>query len=593
MSYKTPGVYVKEISLLPPSVAQVETAIPAFIGYTEMAADENAASLLNVPTRIKSMLEYREFYGGAIIQDLQVALNTDVPYTPESVGFDGPESPFRMYHALEMYFYNGGGPCYILSVGDYDSANATPSLDSVDDFDELKAGLDAIRKIDEVTLIVIPEADRLGSPQMYDLYKEVLMQCADLKDRFGIFDVLNSDNEAEEFRNNIGTNNLMYGAAYFPYLNTALVQPYASEKVKFSHAGSPFHNLIMADLDVLAAAAGHDAEVVKAKNAADLAVVEAAGKEKKVMIGHLKSAMTAADKGLRHSEDSLKLVEDESFVTTELGDGSTKLTEVKDDNIDINDTAVDIQAAIVKLADACSDFVTASSAILTQINTETGIDPSDNAEIAQYYTNGFVTEVQALLNGFKITMPPSSSAAGVYARVDSARGVWKSPANESVNMVNGPSVKIDNFDNDNFNVHGTGKSINVIRSFTGRGTLIWGARTLDGNSGEWKYVSVRRFFNMVEESIKKASERFVFEPNDANTWVKVKAMIENFLVLQWRAGALMGAKADEAFFVHVGLGETMTADDVLNGRMIIEIGLAAVRPAEFIILRFSHKMMEA
>ena len=98
---------------------------------------------------------------------------------------------------------------------------------------------------------------------------------------------------------------------------------------------------------------------------------------------------------------------------------------------------------------------------------------------------------------------------------------------------------------------------------------------------------------MVEESTKKASAQFVFEPNDANTWVKVKAMIENFLTIQWRDGALMGAKAEDAFFVKVGLGETMTQDDVLNGKMIVEIGMAAVRPAEFIILRFSHKMIES
>ena len=95
---------------------------------------------------------------------------------------------------------------------------------------------------------------------------------------------------------------------------------------------------------------------------------------------------------------------------------------------------------------------------------------------------------------------------------------------------------------------------------------------------------------MVEESTKKATEPFVFEPNDANTWVKIRAMIENFLILQWRAGALQGAKPEEAFFVHVGLNETMTALDILEGRMIVEIGMAVVRPAEFIILRFSHKM---
>ena len=98
---------------------------------------------------------------------------------------------------------------------------------------------------------------------------------------------------------------------------------------------------------------------------------------------------------------------------------------------------------------------------------------------------------------------------------------------------------------------------------------------------------------MVEESTKKASEPFVFEPNDANTWVKVRGMIENFLILQWRAGALAGAKAEHAFYVKVGLGQTMTAQDILEGRMIVEIGMAVVRPAEFIILRFSHKMQQS
>jgi phage tail sheath protein FI len=140
------------------------------------------------------------------------------------------------------------------------------------------------------------------------------------------------------------------------------------------------------------------------------------------------------------------------------------------------------------------------------------------------------------------------------------------------------------------NVSVSGKSVNAIRSFTGKGVLVWGARTLAGNDNEWKYISVRRFYNMVEESLKKATEPFVFEPNDKKTWTKVKTMAENYLTLKWRDGALQGAKPEEAFFVHVGLGETMTALDILEGRMIVEIGMAVVRPAEFIILRFSHKM---
>ena len=139
----------------------------------------------------------------------------------------------------------------------------------------------------------------------------------------------------------------------------------------------------------------------------------------------------------------------------------------------------------------------------------------------------------------------------------------------------------------------TGKSINVIREFAGRGTVVWGARTLAGNDNEWRYVSVRRFYSMVEESITRSTRWVVFEPNDANTWVKVHSAIENFLTTLWRQGALAGAKPDEAFFVRCGLGSTMTPQDILEGRMIMEIGLAVSRPAEFVILRIAHKMQEA
>mgnify|MGYP000877075564 CR=1 FL=1 len=177
---------------------------------------------------------------------------------------------------------------------------------------------------------------------------------------------------------------------------------------------------------------------------------------------------------------------------------------------------------------------------------------------------------------------------------DENRGVWKAPANVSITAVKGPAVHVTHEDQESMNIDTeAGKSVNAIRSFTGKGTLVWGARTLAGNDNEWRYIPVRRFFNMVEESVKKATAQFVFEPNDANTWVKVRAMIENFLVLQWRAGALAGAKQEHAFYVRVGLGQTMTAQDILNGYMHVEIGMAVVRPAEFIILKFSHKMQES
>ena len=184
--------------------------------------------------------------------------------------------------------------------------------------------------------------------------------------------------------------------------------------------------------------------------------------------------------------------------------------------------------------------------------------------------------------------------AGIYAATDNNRGVWKAPANASVVSVTGPTQKINSEEQGNLNVDvQAGKSINAIREFTGKGTLVWGARTLAGNDNEWRYISVRRLFNTIEESCQKSTDFAVFEPNNAVTWLKVKSMIDGYLYGMWQQGALAGTTAEEAYFVNVGLGKTMTSQDILEGRMVVEIGIAAVRPAEFIILRFSHKLQES
>ena len=145
---------------------------------------------------------------------------------------------------------------------------------------------------------------------------------------------------------------------------------------------------------------------------------------------------------------------------------------------------------------------------------------------------------KAVVKDHFIVMPPSGAVAGVYANVDGTRGVWKAPANVALSSVLEPVVKIDNARQEGLNVDpDTGKSINAIRAFAGKGTYVWGARTLAGNDNEWRYISVRRFFNMVEESVKKSTYFAVFEPNDANLWVKVRGMIENYLIDKWREGA--------------------------------------------------------
>jgi len=228
---------------------------------------------------------------------------------------------------------------------------------------------------------------------------------------------------------------------------------------------------------------------------------------------------------------------------------------------------------------------------------ETNVDVTYGGNPAAHLST-FKTSDTALYNYVKnalkehfVQLPPSAAVAGVYAATDTNRGVWKAPANMSLANVIEPVVKLNYEMQEDFNVDATtGKSINALRAFSGKGTLVWGARTLAGNDNEWRYISVRRFFNMVEESVKKSTYWAVFEPNDANTWVKVRGMIENYLIQKWREGALAGATPKDAFFVKCGLGTTMTAQDILEGRMNVEIGMAVVRPAEFIILKFSHKM---
>ena len=187
-------------------------------------------------------------------------------------------------------------------------------------------------------------------------------------------------------------------------------------------------------------------------------------------------------------------------------------------------------------------------------------------------------------------MPPSAAMAGIYTMVVNTRGVWKAPANVSVAGVIASTVAISHDDQEDLNVTTQGKSINAIRSFVGEGVLVWGARTLDGNSLDWRYINVRRTMIMLEESCRLAAQAMVFEPNVADTWATVKSMITNFLTGIWKRGGLMGAVPDDAFSVHCGLGETMTPEDLLEGILRVTVLVAMARPAEFIEITFQQQM---
>ncbi|HRA90025.1 MAG TPA: phage tail sheath C-terminal domain-containing protein, partial [Planctomycetaceae bacterium] len=176
--------------------------------------------------------------------------------------------------------------------------------------------------------------------------------------------------------------------------------------------------------------------------------------------------------------------------------------------------------------------------------------------------------------------PPSGLIAGIFADVDARRGVHKAPANEIIRSITGLQQDITRREQDLLNP----KGINALRFFPGRGNRVWGARTISSNSN-FRYINVRRIFNFIERSIDEGTQFVVFEPNDETLWATVRQTIGNFLNTQWRAGMLEGKTADEAYFVACDRGATMSQDDIENGRLICQVGIAPVYPAEFVIFR--------
>jgi phage tail sheath protein FI len=209
--------------------------------------------------------------------------------------------------------------------------------------------------------------------------------------------------------------------------------------------------------------------------------------------------------------------------------------------------------------------------------------PIDTKYAALYYPWVEIRDPRP--GGDSLVAPPAGFLAGIYARTDIGRGVFKAPANEVIRSIRGFELSITKREQDVLNP----QNINVLRFFPGRGNRVWGARVLTSDAA-WKYVPVRRLFIMIEESIDEATQWVVFEPNDERLWARVRQSVERFLVTQWRLGALFGATEAEAFFV-VCDRSTMSQDEIDNGQLICEIGIAPVKPAEFVIFRIQQKTL--
>jgi len=498
----TPGVYIEEKNAFPNSVVGLPTAVPAFIGYTEKAS-KGGKSVINRPVRLTSLAQYVAVFGGVCNAKFSLSPTDSNDYDLETGGKKyvlekETNSRFMLYNAMRFFFENGGSTCYVVSVGTYGDLAAGDTLDISKT--ALQKGVETLIAEEEPTLLVVPEAVLLEEGDCFALQQAMLAHCGGkMRNRFAVLDVYNGYRERSydeedvitRFRNGVGANFLNYGAAYYPWMHSTVVQ---MDELNYTN---------VSNLDVLT-------EILNA--------------EAEALFGSGKKA------------DELK-------------------------------------AEIAKMTDADAD-VDAVQKLLVAVSPT---------------LKKILTQVRGQLN----ILPPSSAMVGVYTMVDNSRGVWKAPANVSVSSTVAPTVNITSDDQEDLNVTLSGKSINAIRPFIGEGILVWGARTLDGNSQDWRYVNVRRTLIFIEQSIKYAAKAYVFEPNTAPTWSLIRSMLDSFLTNLWKSGALVGGSPAAAYEISLGLGDTMTPEDILDGIMRISVKVAISRPAEFIVITFQQKMQES
>ena len=511
LTLKTPGVYIEEKSAFPNSIVALPTAVPAFVDYTEKAELANGKSAVGKPIKINSISEYFAYFGGDIKTKFALE-ETDADDYVVKVGeksyklTPAEKTQAYLFNAVRLFYQNGGGSAYILSVGTYADI-AENGIEA----GKLADSIDLLKREQEPTMLLVPDALLLEMEVYYaKICAAMLKHCGtDMRSRVALFDVYDGYKKfsaetpvIKDFRGNIGNNTLDFGIAYYPWVHTTVLE------------NTEINYLNMADLDALKALLKEEVE----------------------------ANMPGDDEEVAAARDEFNK------------------------EIDAMDTFED--------------------------------DPEQARKIntAHQTIRGFSGAYKDLLKEMleqRNLLPAAPAMAGVYTMVDNSRGVWKAPANVGLNSVIAPSVSITNKEQEDLNVTLTGKSVNAIRSFVGEGVKVWGARTLDGNSQDWRYVNVRRTLIFIEQSVKAAAKAYVFEPNDSNTWILLKGMLNNFLTNLWKQGALAGASPGEAFNVSVGLGTTMTPVDILDGIMRVNVKVAITRPAEFIVITFQQKMQES
>lgn len=516
---KSPGVYISEINAFENSVIPVATAVPAFIGYTPQAQC-NGKSYTNKVQKITSFAEFQAIY---CLPDPPPPASPSKQYKPQYylvqqknkpdngdfiiinnnyyLLVPDPNTIYYLYNSIRLFYQNGGGDAYIVSVGGYGNPSGTamaPGTQIINpnvQLNELINGLALLLNEQEPTMYICPDATLLSITDNGTLMQKMLLQCSQMQTTIAIFDIIGGrkpdpimyTNDITSFRNNTGSQGLDYGTAYYPFIGTTVMQ---NQDIDYT-------NLFGGD------------------------------------VKQLSSLLSPADNPNTSVTTILDMIENP---------GANPLTVTQYNSALLN--ASEIYSQIIKY-------------ILADVNL----------------------------------LPPSGGMAGVMTTIDNQQGVWQAPANTTIVGAASLPIRLSESQQANLNMDAySGKSINAIRFFNGLGILVWGARTLDGNSQDWKYLSGRRTMIFLEQSCKLAVKPYTFQPNVKNTWEAVKGMISSFLTSVWKEGGLQGASASDAFSVECGLGSTMTSDDILNGFMNVSVKVAVVRPAEFIVFTFQQEM---
>lgn len=526
--YNTPGVYIEENSAFPNSVVPVATAVPAFIGYTEKAFLDKK-SIKNIPTRISSYGEYQMYFGEGPKITYEIKPSVDKNKVYDLAPIK--ETRYFMFNCLKMFFANGGSDCYIVSIGDYKTPVAKSDFDGeiTDDLGEKRLiGISALKKYPEPTIVIIPDAVLLKQDDCYALQRQMLMHCG--QDMQNRIAILDVFNGFQTKKTGVPSDD-------------SIAQFREGIGANFLDFGAAYYPWLYTSITTTAAI--------------DFTNIDPTSEAAFIHILSEDVDQNVAD-GLLNAEKAAKIKE--------------KFNEMP------NTRALLAQKESL-LSTTPNEKLKEKMEVETLHQTLLAISPL------------YKSIINDLLDHLNL-LPPSAAMAGIYAMVDNTIGVFQSPANVSVGSVVKPAVNLTSAEQDDLNVPLNGKAVNAIRTFPGKGVLVWGARTLDGNSQDWRYVSVRRTVIFIEQSIKNAAEAYVFEPNTASTWTNLKALATNFLTNVWQQGALAGATAEDAFSIDIGLGITMTPVDILGGYMKMTVKIAVTRPAEFIVITFQQQMQK-